>query len=159
MFKKTLAALMIGTLALGAGACGIEGPRDRDDEQEQERRPEAIIGGSEATAYPEAALIDMFINGQQSSACSGAVIAPRVVLTAGHCVAGFNGWNVKAPYVGQSATSNKAIAYDWTDTSGTVNPNQHDVAVVILNTPITLDQYPSIAAEPIPPDILSGPSG
>src|SRR4029078_1086871 len=57
-----------------------------------------IVGGTSASESPEAALIEMSTDGVIKAACSGAVIAPRVVLTAGHCVAGFTGWRVRAPF-------------------------------------------------------------
>src|SRR5262249_2169214 len=62
---------------------------------------EPIIGGTNASAFPEAVLVDMSRNGKLVAACSGAMIAPKVVLTAGHCVAGFDGWRVTAPFAGK----------------------------------------------------------
>src|SRR5690349_15848653 len=57
---------------------------------------EPIVGGVPATDYPEAALlnIDVPANGGSYSACSATVIAPRVVLTAGHCVTRHSKWEV-----------------------------------------------------------------
>lgn len=106
-----------------------------------------IIGGSRANAYPEAALVDMAQNGRYGWACSGSVIAPRVVLTAGHCVYGFSSWRVTAPYAGnQTVTSSSGQTYDWRNTSEYVDPTQHDVGLIILPTPITLTRYPSISS-------------
>lgn len=48
----------------------------------------AVIGGAPAPqgAYPSAAFV-LNVRGKQSFACSGTVIAPSLVLTAGHCAA------------------------------------------------------------------------
>ena len=45
----------------------------------------AHVHAGRATAYPEAALVDVLRDGQLGAYCSGALIAPSVVLTAGHC--------------------------------------------------------------------------
>ncbi len=151
-------ATMATALACG---CAIEGPRDEsvvagsfNTDRPDDAIPEAIIGGSEASAYPEAALVNMYSNGYQTSSCSGSVIAPRIVLTAGHCVVGgHDSWKVLAPYAkgGQSAYSHKALTYDWTDNGNTVNPNQHDIGLLVLDSDILLDVYPLIATAAISP--------
>ena len=111
----------------------------------------AIIGGTTATAYPEAVLVDMSQNGQITAACSGSVIAPQVVLTAGHCVDGFDGWQVKAPFAkGQSANASDGETYDWAENGAdTVNPDHHDIGLVYLSSKITLSAYPTLAKQPL----------
>ena len=116
-----------------------------------------IINGSPATQYPESALIDLYQSGQLVAGCSGSVIAPQVVLTAGHCVTGEpgitpNGWVVTAPYANnQQVQSTNAIVYDWVGNSSTVNPNYHDIGIVFLPTPITLSSYPVLEAVELAP--------
>ena len=90
-------------------------------------------------------------NGQLVAACSGSVIAPKVVLTAGHCVAGFNGWSVKAPFAqNQSGTTASGETFDWKDNgSETVDPNAHDIGLIYLNAAINLPQYPSLVTGPV----------
>jgi V8-like Glu-specific endopeptidase len=140
-------------LAAMAAACTVSAENDEEFATAGETQSQPIIGGSTASAYPEAAIIDMMVNGRIQSACSGSVIAPKVVLTAGHCVEGYNGFRVKVPFAGnQTVTSNDAATYDWRNNGGstTVNPNQHDVALIFLPTAITLSTYPAIQKTKLP---------
>lgn len=129
-----LSALFVVSSLLAVG-CAAD-PTDTPEEEEGSTT-ESIIGGQKATDYPEAALV----NGN-GFYCSGAVIAPRVVLTAGHCAHG-SSFTVKAPFVNKSARGRRF----WTDyvaTGEIVNPNTLDVAVIILDTPIALTSYPKL---------------
>jgi Trypsin len=60
---------------------------------------EAAVNGAttSATAYPFAVKIDVTIAGRVRK-CSGAIIAPRVVLTAGHCTPGGRSYMIRAPF-------------------------------------------------------------
>jgi secreted trypsin-like serine protease len=112
---------------------------------------EAIIGGTPATAYPESVLIDIQQGGRTTMGCSGSLIAPRVVLTAGHCVADGDGWQVTAPYVSSTPVHGSSSAvYDWTNSNDQVSPDQHDVALVFLDSPIQLASYPTVATAGLP---------
>jgi len=79
--------------------------------------------------------------------CSGSVIAPKVVLTAGHCVDGFTNWKITAPNAsGQKASAASGTTYDWAEHgSETVNPNHHDIGLIFLSTAINLTSYPVLA--------------
>ena len=74
-------ALVITATAVSATAvgCAVEGSPTEELAIEAVAQP--IVNGQAATSYTEAALI----NGP-GFICSGAIIAPRVALTAGHCV-------------------------------------------------------------------------
>ena len=104
--------------------------------------PQPIKGGSGAADYPEAVLINLQ-SAKGNGSCSGSLIAPTLVLTAGHCLTDFGQAEVVAPYASpqQSAMGYKAAVLDYTDTGGSVNPNQHDVGVIFLSQPIQLTHY------------------
>jgi V8-like Glu-specific endopeptidase len=104
---------------------------------------EPIIGGVAATAYPEAAYLNIDMTASGGYACSGTLIAPKVVLTAGHCVDTHKKWEV---YVGNAyRASTSAVVYDWNEKGAqTVNPAHHDIALVFLSEPIALAAYPTL---------------
>lgn len=143
----TRSAFVIAAIAAGTGSFGCapstDAPSSQDQEVLGEKVSQPIVNGTAATSYTEAALIDT-----DTFICSGAVIAPRIVLTAGHCVVDASSWTVVAPYAGkQSATG----SHSWTDyvaTGESVNPATLDVAVIILDEPITLSTYPKLASSP-----------
>src|SRR5688500_14095964 len=80
---RSLSRLETACMLMAATGCSADGGAPKPSPPEAV--PQPIINGNPAFDYPEAVLINM-----DSSACSGALIAPSVVLTAGHCVYGFN---------------------------------------------------------------------
>jgi hypothetical protein len=145
--RPSCVALVVSLALLPA--CAVPYSDSEDPERVGEDTQE-IKGGSLATDYPESVLLLMKIGGAPKSLCSGALVAPNMVITAGHCVHGFDSWSVTAPFAGgQKSYSTTATTFDWNSGSESVDPDTHDVALVILDTPITLASYPTIATAPV----------
>jgi len=125
-------------------------PVAQDSSDAETSVPSPATDGTPRTAtYPEATLIDVQASTGASYACSAVLVAPRVVLTAGHCVDGMVLWDA---YVGGvHATSSRGETYDWSESGATmVNPGHHDVGLVYLDQPVFVPVYPTISAAAVP---------
>jgi uncharacterized protein (TIGR03382 family) len=124
-------------VAISLAVLGLAGPvlADSNGIDPTPYQPEAgeadIIGGTLAPAGKWPDTVAVLGNGGQ---CTGTLIAPDVVLTAGHCVGGMTTVIANATdYNAQGGTRS-------TIKSHTAYPNwetTYDVSVIVLNTPIT----------------------
>jgi trypsin len=142
---STLSLSLVATLIAALPACAPAA-----DSPAPEAESDEIIAGTGAQAYPEAVLVDMLEGNHTVAACSGSLIAPTVVLTAGHCVHGWSSWHVIAPHAGgQQAMATSGATYDWDAAGESVDPDEHDIGLIFLSAPITLASYPLLAQKPI----------
>ncbi len=149
-----LGAFFASTIALGLGVAGCV-----DDRTAETQQP--IIGGTADTGDPAiVALYGYYVGAMDGALCTCELIAPQVLLTAAHCVdpAVDAAEGVTPPTPGEKKTFLAFLGDDLNDKSQTmVNSNfhlvaethfdplfdiqnltnGHDIAVAILNHPIT----------------------
>jgi secreted trypsin-like serine protease len=108
------------------------------------RARSSIVGGTTANPAEWPYAVAIFRKGHMH--CSGSVIAPTKVLTAGHCVAGFNLANFQV-IVGRPNLRDQRVGQAIGVSSGRVHPDfeqtgLHDVAVLNLASPAGVTPVP-----------------
>lgn len=108
------------------------------------RAHSSIVGGEAANPAQWPYAVAIFRKGRMH--CSGSVVAPTRVLTAGHCVAGFNLANFQV-IVGRPDLRNRVAGQAIAVTSGSAHPDfeqtgLHDVAVLNLAQPAGVPPIP-----------------
>jgi secreted trypsin-like serine protease len=126
--RNLVAAFALASVLVGAAApAGTAAPRAHS----------SIVGGGPADPAQWPYAIAIFRKGHMH--CGGSVIGPTKVLTAGHCVAGFNLANFQV-IVGRPNLRDEATGQAIAVSSGRVHPDfeqtgLHDVAVLNLAQP------------------------
>ena len=141
---RILGAVCAGILATSLGtlvACG--GSSDENNSASE-------VDGAVTAKTVQAATVMVEIadaNGLKIGQSSATVIAPRLVLTAGHMIAGQSKWVITTAD-GKKVTGSKGLTYDWHKyDSDKAHPRLHDVGVIYLDSPIKLDAYPQVVAQ------------
>jgi len=102
---------------------------------------QAIVHGTPAVSYPEA----VYLTSDGYVPCSGVLLTPTVVLSAGHCRGRESTYEVVAPNAnGQSAHGSSS----WSPYDGDPAKSP-DVMLVFLDTPIHIVSYPTLGATPV----------
>ena len=144
---------LVPFVALAFSACAFLDDADRDTGS-------GAISGTQrsAAAYSEA--VRVVVNNVDGDYCSGVAVAPRVILTAAHCIV-FNPagsaprgtWTVTVPFAAGGAqvrTVSRSDVIDAAFRSLTRNnfssrTDLRDLGVLLLDTPLTGVTYPTLS--------------
>jgi len=95
------------------------------------RAAHAIMNGVNASGFPEGVLI-------QPLGCSGVLVGPREVWTAGHCYNSEHRWEVIAPLIGRQR---RTVTRYWTTWAHDYH-NSLDLLKLFLDQDLVLSSYP-----------------
>lgn len=111
----------------------------------------AIVNGEpDGNRHPYVVAIGLFdtATGKRGPLCSGTLVSPTLVVTAGHCTSGWNGavvWN--APRLGPIPPASFGFTATHPDFKPEITtPNTGDLGVVRLVAPILLAEYGALPA-------------
>lgn len=123
--------LAVGSAALAMAACASPDVSHSVD--------------SPSTTQASSVVVEMqSSSGSSLGSCSGTLISSKIVLTAGHCIAGVKSWSItgagKTVKASAGSTSWKAFGSDFS------HPEYSDVGLIALDSEIKLSSYPQIAS-------------
>jgi hypothetical protein len=102
-------------------------------------------GQPDGDGHPYVGMVTFYVGGEYEHRCSGTLLSPTVLLTAGHCTAGMEEALVRFDPDLEGETYPLEWGYPgtpyWPDEAWTSFPNTYDVGVVVLDEPIPMDEY------------------
>ncbi|MBX3227520.1 MAG: hypothetical protein KIT84_14285 [Labilithrix sp.] len=105
------------------------------------------VSTAQATSAASVSISLLDSNGNKVGTASGVLLAPRLVLTAGHAISGKGKWEITSADGKTKVTGSRGMTYDWMTYDSTLaHPRRHDVGVIHLDAPIKLDAYPKLVA-------------
>lgn len=116
----------------------------------------AVEGGDDAAGSQFVVPIKIEQTSSQTTSCSGALISPYIVVTAGHCALGASGLVAKNIYVGQAGSSMESItredligSVEITSSfqSGIATVSEDDLAFLTLKKPQLMTTQVFLASE------------
>jgi hypothetical protein len=117
----------------------------------------AILDGTPDTAHPYVGILVTEIDDELVPVCSGFLVSPTVFVTAGHCVDDLGGVLPAFVSFDQAFTPDSALHPGTAVPNprfGSAGPNSHDVALVLLDDPVTDRGYAQL---PTPNRLASVP--
>jgi hypothetical protein len=105
-------------------------------------RPSEKVAGADT----DAVVVDFYLDGRPSVACSGTLVSPRLVLTAAHCADASDGARVTVGAADQTAEVARVIPYDWTDDVAH-HALEHDLALVVLREALVAPAYARVSTD------------
>jgi Trypsin len=100
----------------------------------------AVLDGTPDAAHPYVGILVTEIDGDLVPVCSGFLVSPTVFVTAGHCVEDLGGVLPAFVSFDQAFTSASQLHAGTAVPNprfGSAGPNSHDVALVLLDDPVT----------------------
>ena len=137
----------VAVLFVLAGCSSISESPDNVD-----LHPLVLYGEPDGDAHPHVGLVVFDVDGAPSHRCSGTLLSPTVLLTAGHCTAGTDTARVwfdaeivdtKYPLGDGDAIEGTPDTFPGFDFANF--PDAGDVGVVVLDDPVVLDTYGELA--------------
>ncbi len=125
---KRLVLSLVSLAALGVMGCSADAPSPESTGQASQ----PILGGTTDSGDPSVVAVIQTDSSGNQYICTGSIIAPTKVLTAGHCVKGMVSWEVRVGTDARNPEQTLAVS------GGVADPGGGDIAIITLSQPTDL---------------------